>query len=169
MADMSCTIVAMKPSDWEQVGMIYMEGIQTKIATFQAELPTWEQWNRGHSPTCRLVAKEGDTLLGWAALSPVSDRCVYAGVANVSIYVGQQARRMGVGQALMQEVIRQSEEAGYWTLESRIIRENVASLSLHAKCGFRTVGVREMLGQMDNGKWHDVVLVERRSQMIGIG
>jgi L-amino acid N-acyltransferase YncA len=166
---MGYTIVAMKPSDWEQVGEIYMEGIQTKIATFQAELPTWQQWDKGHSSACRLVAKEGDTVLGWAALSPVSDRAVYAGVVNVSVYVGQSYRRIGVGEALMLELIRQSEEAGYWTLESRIIRDNVPSLKLHEKCGFRTVGVRERLGQMDTGRWHDVVLVERRSQTVGIG
>ena len=165
---MDYRIVEMKPSDWDQVAAIYLEGIQTKLATFQAEIPAWEQWDKSHSQLCRLVALEGDTVLGWVALTPVSDRCVYAGVANVSIYVGQRYRQRGVGQALMAELIPRAEEAGFWTLESRIIRANSASLALHTKCGFRVVGVREKLGRMDNGKWHDVVIMERRSRKIGL-
>lgn len=165
---MKYTLEEMKASDWPQVSTIYWEGIQTKIATFQAEIPRWEQWDKSQSPFCRIVAKAGDTVLGWAALSPVSDRCVYAGVADVSIYVGQQYQQQGVGQALMLELIRRSEEHGYWTLDSRIIKENSASQALHAKCGFRMIGVREKLGKMDNGIWHDVVMMEHRSQRVGI-
>ena len=165
---MDFTMEDMNPADWEQVAAIYWEGIQTKIATFQEDVPPWEQWDRGHSRNCRLVARDGDTVLGWASLTPVSDRCVYAGVANVSIYVGQRHRHRGVGRALMTELIRCSEEAGFWTLESRIIRANAASLALHERCGFRTVGVRERLGKMDTGIWYDVVLVERRSSVTGM-
>jgi L-amino acid N-acyltransferase YncA len=165
---MEYTVEAMKPDDWAQVSAIYLEGIQTKIATFQETLPSWESWDRAHAQECRVVAREGGTVLGWAAISPVSDRCVYAGVGMVSVYVGRQHRGRGVGTALMTELVRLSEANGYWTLESRIIGENTASLSLHAGCGFRTVGVREKLGKMDTGKWHDVVLVERRSARVGI-
>lgn len=165
---MNYTIEEMKASDWPQVAAIYWEGIQTKIATFQAELPSWEQWDKGHSPACRLVARQNETVLGWAALSPVSDRCVYRGVANVSIYIGGEHKQQGIGQALMLQLIKRSEEAGFWTLESRIIKENSASLALHAKCGFRLIGVREKLGKMDTGKWHDCVLMERRSPLVGI-
>ncbi len=165
---MDYTIEAMKPEDWAQVAAVYWEGIQTKIATFQAEVPSWEQWDKSHCADCRLVARAGDTVLGWAALTPISSRCVYAGVADVSIYVGQNHKRQGIGQALLRELIRQSEAEGFWSLESRIIRENTGSQALHAKCGFRQIGFREKLGKMDNGKWHDVVLMERRSQTVGI-
>lgn len=165
---MDYLVEEMKPADWPQVSAIYWEGIQTKISTFQAEIPSWEKWDRSHSQFCRIVAKRGETVLGWAALSPVSDRCVYAGVADVSIYVGKEHRYQGIGQALMFELIQRSEERGFWTLNSGIIRENSASQALHAKCGFRTIGVREKIGKMDNGIWHDVVIMERRSQRVGI-
>ena len=165
---MEFTIEAMKPEDWAQVAIVYREGIQTKIATFQAEVPSWEQWDKSHCADCRLVAKVGETVLGWAALTPISSRCVYAGVADVSIYVGQHYKRQGVGHALLMELIRQSETEGFWSLESGIIEENTGSQALHAKCGFRQIGFREKLGKMDNGKWHNVVLMERRSQTVGI-
>lgn len=165
---MDYRIEAMKPEDWMQVAAIYWEGIQTKIATFQAEIPSWEQWDHSHSSTCRLVAKANGVVLGWTALTPISSRCVYAGVADVSIYVGERYKRQGVGEALLTEIIRQSEAEGYWSLQSGIIRENVGSQTLHAKCGFRMVGFREKLGRMDNGKWHDVLLMERRSRTEGI-
>ena len=165
---MDFTLEALQAVHWPQVAAIYQDGIATKIATFQDEVPTWEQWDKGHSKACRIIAKRGDEVLGWAALTPVSDRCVYAGVANVSIYIGQPYKHQGVGKALMRELIRQSEEAGFWTLESKIIAENTASLALHAACGFRLVGTREKLGKMDTGIWHDVVLVERRSQIVGL-
>lgn len=164
---MDFTIEAMKPSDWDEVAAIYLDGINTKIATFQDEVPAWEKWDASHLKVCRLVARANGRILGWAVLSPVSSRCVYAGVADVSIYVGTKYKGCGVGTALLNELIRQSEKEGFWTLQSGIIRENTASRALHTKCGFREVGIRERLGQMDNGKWHDVVIVERRSKTVG--
>ncbi|NLV57581.1 MAG: N-acetyltransferase [Clostridiales bacterium] len=164
---MEFIIEEMKPSDWEEVAKIYLEGIKTKIATFENEVPAWEKWDAGHCKTCRIIARSAGRVLGWAALSPTSDRCVYAGVAEISIYVGGQYKSSGVGTALMMELIRRSEEEGFWTLQSGIIKENESSRALHRKCGFREVGIRERLGQMDNGKWHDVVLMERRSKTVG--
>lgn len=164
---MDYEVEVMKASDWAQVAEIYTEGIMTKIATFQSAAPSWEEWNKGHCESCRLVARTGDTILGWAALSPVSSRCVYAGVAEVSIYIGKKYQGQKVGTALLEKLIELSEENGYWTLQSGIIKENTSSLTLHRKCGFREIGYRERLGKMDNGKWHDVVLVERRSKLIG--
>lgn len=163
---MDYKVEEMRASDWTQVADIYMEGIMTKIATFQSTIPSWEEWNKGHCESCRLVARAGDTILGWAALSPYSSRCVYAGVAEVSIYIGKQYQGQRVGKALLEKLIEISEENGFWTLQSGIIKENISSLNLHKKCGFREVGYRERLGKMDNGKWHDVVLVERRSKIV---
>lgn len=164
---MDYNVEAMKASDWTQVAEIYAEGINTKIATFQSEAPSCEEWSKGHCESCRLVARAGDTILGWAALSPVSSRCVYAGVAEVSIYIGKRYQGQKVGTTLLEKLIELSEENGYWTLQSGIIKENTSSLNLHKKCGFREIGYRERLGKMDNGKWHDVVLVERRSKLVG--
>lgn len=164
---MDYEVEVMKASDWAQVAEIYTEGIMTQIATFQSAAPSWEEWNKDHCESCRLVARNGDIILGWAALSPVSSRCVYAGVAEVSIYIGEQYQGQKVGTTLLEKLIELSEENGYWTLQSGIIKENTFSLNLHKKCGFREIGYREKLGKMDNGKWHDVVLVERRSKLIG--
>ena len=164
---MDYKVEVMKASDWTQVAKIYTEGINTKIATFQSEAPSWDEWNKGHCESCRLVVRAGDTILGWAALSPVSSRCVYAGVAEVSIYIGKLYQGQKVGTTLLEKLIGLSEENGYWTLQSGIIKENTSSLNLHKKCGFREIGYRERLGKMDNGKWHDVVLVERRSKLVG--
>jgi phosphinothricin acetyltransferase len=161
-------IEPMRSTDWDQVAAIYWEGIQTRIATFQNVLPTWAQWDQAHSETCRLIAAVGGTVLGWAAISPVSSRCVYAGVGSVSIYIAQQYRGKGVGRALLQALIQCSEQEGYWTLESGVIRINKASLALHSRCGFRVVGVRERIGKMDTGIWYDVVIMERRSQRVGL-
>jgi phosphinothricin acetyltransferase len=163
---MDYKVEEMSASDWTQVADIYMEGIMTKIATFQSTIPSWEEWNKGHYESCRLVARDGDTILGWAVLSPVSSRCVYAGVAEVSIYIGEKYQGQRVGITLLEKLIEISEENGFWTLQSGIIKENISSLNLHKKCGFREVGYRERLGKMDNGKWHDVVLVERRSKIV---
>jgi phosphinothricin acetyltransferase len=163
---MDYKIEDMRASDWTQVADIYMDGINTKIATFQSTIPSWEEWNKGHCESCRLVARKGDTILGWAALSPYSSRCVYAGVAEVSIYIGEKYQGQKVGTTLLKKLIEVSEENGFWTLQSGIIKENISSLNLHKKCGFREVGYRERLGKMDNGKWHDVVLVERRSKIV---
>ena len=164
-----CTIRAIRaipPSDWPAIRSIYLEGIATGDATFEADAPTWEEWDRAHLETCRLLATRGDDVIGWAALSPVSNRCVYEGVAEVSVYVTGRARGQGVGTALLNGLIGASERAGLWTLESGIFPENVASLALHTACGFREVGHRERLGRM-NDRWRDIVLLERRSPVVG--
>lgn len=165
---MNFSVDVMKPGDWPQVAMIYLNGIQTKIATFQSDVPNWEEWDSSHCRACRLVARSGDAIRGWAALSPVSNRCAYAGVAEVSVYVGEAYTGKGAGTALLTALIKCAEAEGYWTLQSSIIEENTASRALHKKCGFREVGVREKLGKMDSGIWHNVVLMERRSKSVGV-
>ncbi len=152
---------------WEQVREIYAEGIASGIATFETQPPTWEAWDGGHLAECRLVACDGPVVRGWAALSPVSSRCVYSGVAEVSVYVGGASSGRGVGSLLMRELIACSEAAGYWTLQSGVFPENTASLRLHAKHGFRQVGRRERIGQL-NGVWKDIVFLERRSTTVGL-
>lgn len=160
---MDYKIIKMAPSDWASVSKIYMQGIETGVATFQTEAPSYEDWDKGHVASCRLVARKDDVVLGWAALSPVSSRCVYAGVAEVSIYIDPDYKGMQVGLTLLNALIEASEADGFWTLQSGIIKENVPSIKLHEKCGFRVIGYREKVGKMSTGKWHDVVLVERRS------
>jgi L-amino acid N-acyltransferase YncA len=162
-------IVPMQPTDWPTVREIYAQGIATRNATFETELPEWEKWDGSHRPDCRLVARDGSrsTLLGWAALSQVSTRRVYAGVTEVSVYVASQARGRGVGKALLQALVEQSEAVGIWTLQAGILPENNASLSLHKAFGFREVGIRKRIGKLD-GVWRDVVLFERRSRNVGI-
>ena len=145
---------------------IYLEGIATGNATFEQTAPAWEQWAASHLPDARIVARTGGNLLGWAALSGVSSRCVYAGVAEVSIYVAASARGQGVGRQLMARLITESEAANIWTLQAGIFPENAASIALHRSAGFRIVGQRERLGQM-NGHWRNVVLLERRSSVAG--
>ena len=156
----------LRPGDWTKVRRIYEEGIRTGEATFETAVPEWEEWSRTHRQDCRLVYRNGDLILGWAALSPVSDRCVYGGVAEVSVYVGEAARGQGVGKALLQALVERSEGLGVWTLQAGIFRENRASVALHEACGFRTVGVRERLGNV-NGQWRDVLFLERRSDVAG--
>ena len=163
---MDITIERMTPQDWETVRTIYLEGIAKRNATFETDAPDWETWDRDHRQDCRLVARKGDEVIGWAALSPVSGRCVYAGVASLSVYVAAAARGQGVGKALLQALITASEQQGIWTLETGIFPENAASLALHRLCGFREVGRRERIGQMD-GVWRDVIFMERRSQVVG--
>ncbi len=153
----------MRPDDWNSVRAIYLDGIRTGDATFEQSAPEWDVWDHGHLRTCRLVAHEGEKILGWAALSPVSPRAVYAGVAEVSIYVAECARGRGVGTILMGALVEESERNGIWTLQGSIFPENHASLELHEKHGFRRVGIRERIGCM-NGCWRDTVLVERRSK-----
>jgi phosphinothricin acetyltransferase len=165
---MNYKIEEMTNGDWEQVVKIYLEGINTGRATFQTEIPNWENWNKSHINSCRLVARLGNKVLGWVALSPTSSRCVYAGVAEVSIYIGEEYRGKGIGTALLTNSIKMSEENGLWTLQSGIIKENTESIALHKRCGFREIGVREKVGKMSNGKWHDVILMERRSKIVGI-
>jgi L-amino acid N-acyltransferase YncA len=161
------TIEFMTPADWSAVRAIYEEGIATGHATFETTAPEWEKWDSGHRPECRLVARRNNDVLGWAALSPVSGRCVYAGVAEVSVYVAAAARGLGVGKTLLQTLIDAAEQAGIWTLQAGIFPENTASMALHRACGFREVGRRERLGQM-NGVWRDVALLERRSKVVGV-
>ena len=155
----------MTPADWSVVRAIYEEGIATGNATFETEAPEWDRWDRGHMLAPRLVARQGNKVLGWAALSPVSGRCVYAGVAEVSVYVASAAPGQGVGSALLAELVARSEGAGLWTLQTGIFPENEASIALHEKYGFRVVGRRERLGQL-KGTWRDVILMERRSTII---
>ena len=150
------------------VRAIYTEGMATGTATFATEPPTWKSWDSGHLAACRLVATDDtDHVLGWVALSPVSGRCVYAGVAEVSVYVAAAARGRGVGQALMQALVTESEQNGLWTLQAGIFAGNTASLRLHQAVGFRLVGLRERIGQL-RGVWHDTLLLERRSAVVGI-
>jgi phosphinothricin acetyltransferase len=164
---MSFRIEPMQPADWETVRAIYRAGIATGNATFETDAPDWVIWDEKHLKECRLVARQAEQILGWAALSPVSSRCVYAGVAEVSVYVGAAARGHGVGKALLQALVSESERAGLWTLQAGIFPENTASIVLHKACGFREVGYRERIGQM-NGVWRDTVLLERRSAVVGV-
>jgi len=159
---------AMTPADWPAVAEIYREGIATGHATFNTDAPTWEEWDAGHLAHSRLVALDREGVLGWAALIPVSDRCVYAGVAEESVYVAERARGRGVGRALLEGLIAASEGKGVWTLQAGIFPENTASVALHEKLGFRVVGRRERLGRMAGGEWRDVLLLERRSTRIGV-
>ena len=145
---------------------IYIEGIATGNATFERAAPDWEKWDAAHLRSCRIVARDGGEILGWAALSPVSSRCVYAGVAEVSVYVAATTQGRGIGAKLISRLVVDSEAAGIWTLQAGIFPENVASIQLHASSGFRIVGTRERIGQQ-NGRWRDVVLMERRSATIG--
>ncbi len=163
---MQISVEPMRSEDWPAVRAIYLEGIATGNATFAQTAPEWDKWNAGHLPGARVVARSEDGILGWAALSAVSSRCVYAGVAEVSIYVADRARGCGVGRQLMARLIADSESAGIWTLQAGIFPENVASIALHERAGFRIVGRRERIGQM-NGQWRDVVLMERRSSLVG--
>jgi phosphinothricin acetyltransferase len=157
----------MQSDDWPAVRAIYLEGIATGNATFEQTAPEWEKWNASHLAYARIVGRsDAGAVVGWAALSGVSSRCVYAGVAEVSFYVAERARGRGVGWQLLSRLIADSEAEGIWTLQAGIFPENVASIALHERAGFRTVGKRERLGQMD-GRWRDVVLMERRSTVAG--
>jgi L-amino acid N-acyltransferase YncA len=157
------TVDAMRPADWPEVRAVYLEGIATGNATFQKTAPEWEEWDGGHLPHCRLVVRVDGRVAGWAALTRVSARPVYAGVAEVSVYAAEWARGQGVGRVLLDGLVAESERQGIWTLQAGIFPENLASLALHRSAGFRVVGVRERLGCMD-GVWRDVVLLERRAQ-----
>ncbi|HEY1164887.1 MAG TPA: GNAT family N-acetyltransferase [Chitinophaga sp.] len=160
-------IIPMKAEHWPDVKAIYESGIATGNATFQTGAPAWEEWDAAHIKTCRLLAVEDDEVLGWAALTPVSGRCVYAGVAEVSIYISGNARGKGLGRNLLNALIAESEQHNFWTLQAGIFPENVASIRLHEACGFRVVGRRERIGQMQ-GVWRDTVLLERRSSTVGV-
>ncbi len=177
---MTYPIVPMPPDLWPAVREIYREGIATGNATFATEVPDWEKWDSSHRNKCRLVALEprdeaigevlipldGAKVLGWAALSPVSSRVVYSGIAEVSVYVAAAARGRGVGKELLQVLVRESEVNGIWTLQAGIFPENSASITLHKSCGFRKVGVRRRIGKLGD-TWRDVILMERRSATVG--
>ncbi len=151
----------MLDDDWPGVLAAYQDGIVTGEATFETEAPTFARWSASHPAEHRLVAGDDGMVLGWVALSPISDRCAYAGVAEVSVYVTEQARGRGVGSRLLDAVIAQADAAGLWTIQAGIFPENAASVALHRRCGFRVVGTRERLGQL-HGRWRDVLLMERR-------
>ena len=164
---MGIEIITLEPSHWEQVRQIYLDGIATGHATFEASAPSWPQWDSNHLKPGRIVAisAESGEVVGWAALNSVSTRTVYAGVAEVSVYVAKDARQTGVGKALLASLVQVSEQNGLWTLQASVFPENVASLALHKSCGFREVGIRERIGCL-NGVWRDTVLLERRSKLI---
>ncbi|MBM7553052.1 GNAT family N-acetyltransferase [Thalassobacillus pellis] len=165
--DRTIDIDKMLPDDWDEVRKIYLEGIASGNATFEKDAPSWETWDNGHIIESRIVARSEGKVLGWAALSPISNRCVYAGVAEVSVYVSQCSLGKGIGSSLLKSLIKISEQNGIWTLQAGIFPENTSSLKLHHKFGFREVGLRERIGKMD-GIWRDVNLVERRSNKVGI-
>ena len=156
---------ALRSDDWPEVARIFEEGIRTSNATFETEVPTWEAWDAAHLPEHRLVAERDGLVVGWIALVPVSPRPCYAGVAEVSAYVGKEARGQGVGAELLAALIESSERAGIWTLETGVFPENEASLALLKRLRFRELGVRERIGKLD-GVWRDVVVLERRSEVI---
>jgi phosphinothricin acetyltransferase len=152
----------MRTEDWHAVKAIYEQGIATKNATFDTEAPAWEDWDAGHLTEPRLVAERDGAIVAWAALSPTSRRAAYAGVVENSIYVDETARGQGIGRELLGALLAQADAAGIWTVQTSIFPENAASVGLHEACGFRVVGTRERIGQMD-GVWRDTVLLERRA------
>jgi len=156
----------MAPADWIQVAAIYREGIDTGNATFETDAPPWERWDETHLAFGRIVAVDGARVAGFTALSGVSDRCAYAGVAEVSVYVGAQWRGFGVGGRLLDGAIEAAERAGLWTLQAGVFPENAPSLALFSGRGFRSVGLRERIGKLRD-VWRDVLLLERRSRVVG--
>jgi phosphinothricin acetyltransferase len=157
------TIEALLPADWPAVRAIYEEGLD--LGTFEELVPTWDEWDRGHLVWPRLVAREDGEVIGWAALAPYSDRACYRGVAENSIYIARRARSRGVGRALLERLCEEADAAQLWTIQAGILAANEASIELHAKCGFRLVGVREKLARK-RGEWSDVILMERRSGLV---
>ena len=164
---MSYVVDQMNPGDWEQVRSIYLEGIATGNTTFETDAPSWEDWDMGHLQFGRLVARKGDDVLGWAALSPVSKRYAYRGVAELSVSVTEKNRGQGVGTALLEVLIEESERNGIWMLQAVIFPENTGSVKLHQRYDFREVGRRERIAKL-NGIWRDTLLFERRSKNIGV-
>ncbi len=162
------TLRPLDRDDWDAVRRIYLEGIATGQATFETEAPDRDRFDAGHRRECRVAAIEGGVLVGWAALSPVSSRRAYEGVAEVSVYVAAQARGRGVGEALLRALVEASEEAGVWTLQASVFPENAASVALHESIGFRRVGTRERIAR-HHGVWRDTLILERRSSRAGTG
>jgi L-amino acid N-acyltransferase YncA len=163
---MNIKVQKMQDDDWPSVKDIYQEGIDTGNATFETVVPTWQEWDSNHLCDCRLIAKFAGQIVGWVALSPISNRCAYQGVAEVSLYVKSSARGQGVGKALLKAAIEESEQIGLWTLQGGTFPENKSSIALQKACGFREVGRRERIGKR-NGVWRDVILMERRSKVVG--
>jgi len=157
----------MEPHHWNEVRRIYEEGLSTGNATFQTSAPEWEEWDKAHIESSRLIALDNGQMVGWTALTPVSSRCVYGGVAEVSIYVADSARGKGVGKILLKELIASSEAGNFWTLQAGVFPENIASIKIHEASGFRVIGKREKIGRMD-GIWRDTILLERRSKTVGL-
>lgn len=165
---MNISFRPMSEQDWPEVSKIYKQGIDTGKATFQTCIPDYSDWDASHIKECRFVAIDNNKIAGWVALSKVSSRCVYGGVAEVSIYIAQSSRGKSVGKSLLNHLVSESEKCGFWMLQSGIMEDNAASLALHDKCGFRKVGLREKIGKDCNGKWRSTVLMERRSKIAGI-
>ena len=161
------SIESMTAEAWPDVVKIYLAGIATKNATFEQQAPDWQNWTSSHRADCRLIASLGGQIVGWAALSNVSSRCIYSGVAEVSVYVDPEFQGRGIGDRLMKALIAESESNGIWTLQAGIFPENKKSIQLHLRNGFRIVGTRERVGRMD-GVWRDTVLLERRSEKVGV-
>jgi L-amino acid N-acyltransferase YncA len=159
------TVEEMRPADWPACARIYEEGLD--VGTFEDEVPSWEEWDAAHLEAPRLVVRENGAVLGWAALAPYSPRACYRGVALNSVYVGWASRGRGVGRVLLEELVRRADDEGLWTIQASIFPENEASIALHARCGFRIVGTRERIAQKQ-GRWRDVVLMERRSASAGL-
>ncbi|MGM9988660.1 MAG: GNAT family N-acetyltransferase [Bacillaceae bacterium] len=157
----------MHPEDWKKVREIYLEGVSTGNATFQKEAPSWEEWDNSHIQKCRMVARSKENVCGWAALSSISSTCAFLGVAEVSVYISKNEKGKGIGGKILKSLIEESERNRFWTLQAQIFPENIASIKLHKKLGFREVGRRERIGKLD-GVWRDVILLERRSNKIGI-
>ena len=153
--------------DWKQVSKIYQEGLDTRNATFESNIPSWEEWNSGHIKECRIIAEIKNKVVGWAALSPVSSRCVYGGVAEVSVYVSSKYSGQSIGTKLLERLVSESEKNGIWTLQAGIFPENKGSIKIHERIGFRKIGYREKIGKM-NGVWRNTVLLEKRSECVGI-
>lgn len=166
-AEFQIKIEPMEPRHWEVVSAIYLDGISTGQATFETTVPSWKAWNAGHLPFGRIVAiaQPGGGAVGWAALSPVSKRSAYSGVAEVSVYVVKNAQGQGLGRTLLERLIQESEQNGIWTLQASVFPENEASVKLHRRSGFREVGVRERIGKLDD-VWRDTLLLERRSRLV---
>jgi L-amino acid N-acyltransferase YncA len=161
-APVGVELAAMRPEDWPEVSAIYAEGIATANATFETETPSFDHWDASHLDRHRLVARLDGSIVGWAALAPVSERCVYRGVAEDSVYVAAHARGAGVGYRLLRALVEAAEADGIWTVQTGVFPENTTSLALHERCGFRVVGRRERLGLL-HGVWRDVIFLERRS------
>lgn len=160
-------IITVRKDHFPEIAEIYRQGLETGNATFETTVPTWEEWDKAKLKHSRLVAIIDNTVAGWAALSAVSDRCVYGGVAEVSIYISKDYQGKGIGKALMQKLIEESERNGIWTLQSGMFPENEATVALHQSSGFRMIGYREKVGKLGN-TWRDTIMMERRSKTTGI-